>query len=426
MNQQNKPLGDRTSEVALATIEQDVGGAARSVESPILQKRAERGPQHFGFIDALRGIAILAVIVVHVTQQISGGPMLRFGPKGAFGVQLFFVVSAFTLFWSLRSRFSVDRRPIAAYFVRRLFRIAPLFWIATVFYAYHPGYWRIMFAPAGIGAKQILTTLFFIHGWSPLTCNAVVPGGWSIATECTFYLFVPILFSRVRTLTGALWLAFISTVLVSIIAPMATLHLSRLYPQLQQELIAFFVYTSFPSQIPVFSLGLVLYFILINRAASAANAPNQPTPPPHKGMALLLVLLAPALFVSSGVPEHVVWAFAFVALAAGLAMHPFRLAVNPLTRFIGTISFSAYIWHFWVIEKIGGPLVAWMTLRSMSISQRGTVQFCVLYPATLILTIAASTLSYYLIEVPGQNLGKAIIACLGWGRPADARGAGTT
>jgi peptidoglycan/LPS O-acetylase OafA/YrhL len=415
MNQQNKPLGDRTSEVALATIEQDAGEAARSLQSPILHKRAERGPQHFGFIDALRGIAILAVIIVHVTQQISGGPMLRFGPKGAFGVQLFFVVSAFTLFWSLKSRFPVERRPIASYFVRRLFRIAPLFWIATVFYAYHPGYWRIMFAPAGIGAKQILTTLFFVHGWSPLTCNAVVPGGWSIATECTFYLFVPILFSRVRTLTAALWLAFISTVLVSIAAPIATSHLSRLYPQLQQELIVFFVYTSFPSQIPVFSLGLVLYFILINRAASAASTPSQPAPSPDKRMALLLVLLAPALFVSSGIPEHVVWGFAFVALAAGLAIHPFRLAVNPLTRFIGTISFSAYIWHFWVIEKIAGPVISWIGLKSLPISARGTIQFCVLYPATVLVTVAVSTLSYNLIEVPGQNLGKALIAHFGWG-----------
>jgi len=389
---------------------------ARPMWAPTPSENVEASPPHFGFIDALRGVAILAVIMVHVTQQISGGPMMRFGPKGAFGVQLFFVISAFTLFWSLRSRMGIERRPVAAYFVRRLFRIAPLFWIATLFYAYHPGYWRAMFAPNGVGAKQILATVLFVHGWSPLTCNAVVPGGWSIATEATFYLFVPFLFQRVRTLTNALWFALISAVLVSIFAPIATTWLCRLYPASWKDLIAFFVDTSFPSQVPVFCLGMVLYFIIINRMPPARNSPHPSTVLKDRRMALLLTMLAPALFLSPDLPEQVTWALAFVALSTALAIHPFRVVVNPVTRFFGTISFSAYIWHFWIIQVIAIPLFSLMGLKSFSDSGRGTLQFLALYPIVIVLTAAVSFASYHLIEAPGQNLGKAVIDYFNWGR----------
>jgi peptidoglycan/LPS O-acetylase OafA/YrhL len=392
------------------TIEQP----GRSTPAPQGRKNAGANPEHFAFIDALRGVAILAVITVHVAQQVSGGPMKRFGPKGAFGVQLFFVISAFTLFWSLRSRMTVDRRPIRAYFVRRFFRIAPLFWIAIAFYFYHRGYWSPMFAPAGVGAKQILTAIVFLHGWSPLTCNAIVPGGWSIATEMTFYLFVPILFKRVRSLTGALWVAFISSFLIALTELPLTSHLCRLYPAAWNDLIVFFAYTSFLCQFPVFCFGIVLYFILTGPDSDRTTlSPMLQTRP----MALLLALLAPALVLSPAIPEQVIWALAFVGLTAALAYHPFLLAVNPVTRFLGTISFSAYIWHFWIIEKFAAPVIALIGPHPGSVSTRGTVQFAVLYPLTVGLTAIVSFISYRLIEIPGQNIGKALIRLLGWGKP---------
>jgi peptidoglycan/LPS O-acetylase OafA/YrhL len=42
------------------------------------------------------------------------------------------------------------------------------------------------------------------------------------------------------------------------------------------------------------------------------------------------------------------------------------------------------------------------------------------FVATLIITIPIATLSFFLIEKPGQDLGKRLIARLKWGRARDA------
>lgn len=57
------------------------------------------------YVDVLRGVAILAVILVHCGY--AGSPLYlpatitNVVRQGAFGVQLFFVASAFTLFYHL-------------------------------------------------------------------------------------------------------------------------------------------------------------------------------------------------------------------------------------------------------------------------------------------------------------------------------------
>jgi peptidoglycan/LPS O-acetylase OafA/YrhL len=165
-------------------------------------------------VDALRGLAILGVMLVHACLKVPNGlgKVRDFGAAGTYGVQLFFVVSAFTLCWSLRSRSRGERKPLHAFFVRRVFRIGPLFWIAVAFYVWQSPEGRAFWAPNGIGVPHVLSTLAFLHGWYPTTANSVVPGGWSIAAEFTFYLCLPLLFSRVRSLSSALWLTLIATI----------------------------------------------------------------------------------------------------------------------------------------------------------------------------------------------------------------------
>jgi peptidoglycan/LPS O-acetylase OafA/YrhL len=56
-----------------------------------------------------------------------------------------------------------------------------------------------------------------------------------------------------------------------------------------------------------------------------------------------------------------------------------------------------------------------LAFNSLSRSARGTVQFVILYPVTVLLTAAISVFSYHLIEVPGRGIGSAIIGRYGWG-----------
>src|SRR6266436_2759960 len=142
--------------------------------------------------DFLRGVAILGVVVFHV--------FLNFDPQvkvisalaglGVYGVQLFFLVSALTmsLMWDRRSG---EDRPIIKFYIRRFFRIAPPFWLAIIGYLILSGAAPSSGWPSGIDLRHIAMTSTFLHGFWPDTINTVVPGGWSIAVEMTFYAVFP-------------------------------------------------------------------------------------------------------------------------------------------------------------------------------------------------------------------------------------------
>src|SRR5437870_5372237 len=92
------------------------------------EERASKDPEFLPFIDVLRGIAILMVVVVHTSLSVPAlSPKIRnVAAFGQMGVQLFFLVSAYTLARSLTLR-SDESSGLARYFIRRWFRIAPLY-----------------------------------------------------------------------------------------------------------------------------------------------------------------------------------------------------------------------------------------------------------------------------------------------------------
>ena len=91
------------------------------------------GTHKLQYIDILRGIAILGVIAVHSGQQIENlFPIVRsISNYGQLGVQLFFVASALTLCLSMSER---NEKSPFNFYVRRFFRIAPIYYLAIIFY----------------------------------------------------------------------------------------------------------------------------------------------------------------------------------------------------------------------------------------------------------------------------------------------------
>lgn len=125
--------------------------------------------ENFAFVDALRGWAVIGVILVHTYQWIpcSSETLGTIAKRGAFGVQLFYIISAFTLFLSLSRRYFSDTSPFICFFIRRFFRIAPLFYLAILFYSILDGLGPRFWAPNGVGALHIILTALFLHGWMP-------------------------------------------------------------------------------------------------------------------------------------------------------------------------------------------------------------------------------------------------------------------
>src|SRR5690348_13706360 len=88
----------------------------------------------FDYIDAMRGIAILLVILVHSAFDLAiKGPAGRIGAMGQFGVQMFFVASALTLCLSWEARRD-EPHPMKSFLIRRFFRIAPMYYFGIAFY----------------------------------------------------------------------------------------------------------------------------------------------------------------------------------------------------------------------------------------------------------------------------------------------------
>jgi peptidoglycan/LPS O-acetylase OafA/YrhL len=318
--------------------------------------------KRLAWIDALRGYAILCVFAAHLSSA----------EIGARGVQLFFVASAIALMYS--------RHPgLSAFFIRRFFRIAPMFWTAiAAFY-----FLALIIGIPPPNAAQLASAATFTFWIKPEWNGAAVPGSWSIACEVMFYLFFPFVAARISTLGASLrLLAF--TVAVAVCSwPVLTWYAawSGVEGLPSQHNFAFITFTS---QAPCFALGVLAFMAL------EENRIN-PVAVGLFGLAAIAVLCC--------VPQmtnrfFLVWATAFAAVAYALGTGKFRFLVNPAICAVGLISYSAYFWHFFVLY-----LAAWSfpTLSRTSIA-------AIVVPVTL----ALSTLTYLGIERPMMRLGARI------------------
>lgn len=354
----------------------------------------------YAFIDALRGWAIVAVVITHTQLQFPylEQPILNFARDGQHGVQLFFVVSAVTLMLSWHSR----QDGAVPFFIRRLFRIVPMFWLAMVFFLLLDGLEPRFFAPAGISWWHIALTATFFHGWHPETISSVVPGGWSIAAEMTFYVLFPALVLVCTSLRRTAIVFVISLAVLAIGHQIAATIYTMREPAQPQKLLDWFQYLAFWSQLPIFIIGIGAYFAM-----------DQVKGSPRWALMLLsagVVVIIGALLTPAGsivyllLPRHVVFGLGFALLACGLSAWPSRILVNPALCFIGKVSYSAYFWHFAVLAFLKPA-----DLSVLFLSRPAWPCFIAYSMCVTAITIGISTVTYRLIERPMIVLGRRML-----------------
>ncbi len=382
---------------------------------PALLTMQAKPPLQLDFIDALRGVAIIGVLLSHAQRNVEiyqamghealMSPWLsRYAAEGARGVQLFFVISALTLFLSAGKRASESNEWLNFY-LRRLFRIAPMFYLAFGVYCLLPVLLKGQALPP---VGTVLGTLGFVNGWNPhwlLGANDVVPGGWSIGVEMSFYIVFPLAFLALRNFPRALAALLLFLLLDIATWPWLLAH----SPVDDMGLWSRYVFVWLPNQLPVFLFGICAYFVLFGEAGRLTRFFHQGD---RRWNACWFMLAVATLLIAPQCldDERAVFIYgaAFAMLALCLFRQPYRWLVNRPLQHIGKISFSGYLTHFFMLQ------VARKVLAKVHAGDHlgPDMYFIATVLIALAGTVLVSTLTYRFVEVPGQAIGKRLIGRL--------------
>lgn len=376
-----------------------------------------QGVEKYKYIDVLRGIAIIGVLAVHSYQNVEDLPWFVewIMNYGQLGVQLFFVASAITLCLSMRSRGDISN---VDFFIRRYFRIAPLYYFGIILYlvfrvSIHWIQEGSLSVPEKYSFANIALNVLLLHGLHPGAFNYVVPGGWSIATEVLFYCSFPFLWKILITkgdryffrmsLVIALSILFVQILFFWILQPYVV-GSGIMRTSIQNEQFGF-VYASVINQAPVFLAGMIAY-TMISRGHVAMRVPMYIT---AATLIILSVALQNAPWMSIGINGYI------YPLLSGIAFSVIAIVFSARTKFdnqmwtlltyIGKLSFSIYIIQSFVLGSLKlslGEIEAYVALPSV-------VKLIIIFSLGSTISILLSRYSHRFIELRGISYGKEII-----------------
>ena len=175
---------------------------------------ASRAVNHIGFLDGVRGVAIMLVVTYHALSAGCNGmgqlhwrrflrdfqdtppSFLPFLPMtlGWLGVAVFFAASGFCIHLSYEKS---SRKEFKPFFVRRFFRIYPPYLVALCFFA-------LLFPDTRLkmdslqDIAQFWSHFLMVHHINVRLFYGINPSFWSIVIEAQLYLIYPLLLLLAR------------------------------------------------------------------------------------------------------------------------------------------------------------------------------------------------------------------------------------
>ena len=362
--------------------------------------------QYFGSFDFLRGFLALLVFFDHGAHLLVDGKLFLgveisvIGFSSTLSVPFFAFLSGFVVWLSLdRARQSVGS--IGGWIVRRVFRIYPLYFLHVAIIVVFL-FWTLPMANVMPYARSFLSDFFMLH--SLYFEGYFNTQSWSLYPEMLYSLLLPVFVLAVGNWRrGALlmvYLLFIATssagddkmyslfrflAFGSLAAELLIILKSRRVPMPQGSLV----------QILAFFAVIIGFALLYKYGVSI----DQRQHGDDWGSSLLPRIM-----------NSVQRDLGFVLVSVGLVVsNPARALVTcyPL-RAIGTISYSIYLMHFFVLA-IHCPIAVDLPAHSINIlncqansfADGGASLFILYLPVVLIV----STLTFKLIEEPCRNWG---------------------
>ncbi len=375
------------------------------------------------FIDLLRTIGILQVVLFHVIHGI-----VRFAPQDsvlgfvdrmpswmnfawqAYGVDMIFVISAFLLTFSLLLELKDNGRiSIRGYYLRRLSRILPLYYIALFVFA----------VAQGNSLSEFVTSALFI-GYIVGDFN-VIPVGWSMEVIILYYIALPWVALILKALgRPLLWLslAIIAAALwryIYIVAQPedpAQLFLTMLDTK-DASPASFDLYFRPWFRLPAFLMGTIIAYLIVQN-----RIPKSPVTPIIAAALIIPIvwlpvqnregwaytMLSPDLWAVYWALAPVIFARAFGFFVAwglmkGLA-NPWR--IHPAFQAFSKNIFAVYLFHMPFLAV--AAVAVFMTTDPSALGSAGIVQVVAVFLVTAGLTYLFAWPLTKFVELPLQNL----------------------
>ncbi|OYW45781.1 MAG: hypothetical protein B7Z08_06265 [Sphingomonadales bacterium 32-68-7] len=254
-------------------------------------------------LQVLRGIAAFLIVGYHLQPLLNStyGQDLH-ARFAVIGVDIFFVLSGFVMFYSNRA----FARDSVTFLVERFVRIVPLYWLATLAMI---AFFLVGFQPVGLhylSGRVVAESLAFIPSLFPDgRHDLIVSVGWTLTYELFFYVAFALTFamrSQIRSLI-VLTAAFGALILVGrAMAPLPYLAAYFTAPIILEFLYGAalaILYDRFagpvPSWVPRVGVALLALGLGLSLVLDAFGLAT-----PNKSEARFLILGLPALFIVAG------------------------------------------------------------------------------------------------------------------------------
>jgi peptidoglycan/LPS O-acetylase OafA/YrhL len=336
-------------------------------------------------IDGLRALAVLSVVIYHVSpQNLSGGFL---------GVDIFFVISGYLISLIVFRDQAAGTFSFTDFYVRRIRRLFPALAAVLVAVLVFGGFALFADEYRRLGNHALASIVFLLNfqlmreaGYFDVVSDAKpLLHLWSLSIEEQFYILWPallIMFGRFRWRVGLMILLLIASSLAFTIylasSSRDTLYfhpIARFWELLLGAALAYYHHrfgvNTFPSKIDKAWIRHTLSVIGFSAIIWAFFRFNGQIP--HPGLLTLIPLLGAVLLIASG----------------GNAIAGRVLALQPIV-WIGLISYPLYLWH-------------WPVLSYIRIMESGTPTKTLLLVGAGV-AIALASLTYEFIEKPLRKI----------------------
>ena len=338
-------------------------------------------------LTAIRGLAAWWVVAFHFREALPPGTpavILRVSDGGYLAVDLFFILSGYVIALNYGHWFAgtpFRGRRYARFLALRLSRIYPLHMVMLVLFLANPVaafLFSHQHSPGDLRLDYYALSVVLMQAWG------IVPGltwnvpSWSISTEWFAYLLFPALAIAVFRLTGTVLrtAAFLCVTLaafclmVAALSPSGLGYIGQLF--------------SLVRCVVEFSIGMALFRLDQGRERSRVET----------ACALGLAVITGMAFVLLQPADFFLMPLTFTALIYGLSdergLLP-RLLRNPALQWLGVVSYSTYLSHYF------------LKIWTKFILVRPGISPDLPFPAYVCAVLVASALLYRLVERPGQR-----------------------